>query len=88
MAAAIPAANKWLLTKQAGVAPSGPRRNDESQSERRPGGGGAGRRSSGVETIPLSESRGEGARGGRGEWIGGGGGDVLVGGGGGRSMAR
>lgn len=65
MAAAIPATNKWLLTKQAAVAPSGSRRNDRSESERRAGGGGEGRRSSGVEVIPLSESR-EGVRGGQG----------------------
>lgn len=75
MAAAIPAINKWLLTKQAAVAPSGSRRNDRSESERRAGGGGAGRRSSGVEVIPLSESRGgEGERGGRGGRMGVGGG--------------
>lgn len=41
MAAATPATNKWLLTKQAAVAPSGSRRNDgNSESER--GGWGVG----------------------------------------------
>lgn len=61
MTAAIPAINKWLLTKQAGVAPSGPSRSGGSQSGRRAGGRGAGRRSFGVEAIPPpppSESRG------------------------------
>lgn len=82
MAAAIPAANKWLLTKHAAVAPSGSRRSDSSESERRAGGGGAGRRSSGVEVILLSEStRGEGG-GGRevGGWVVAGVGKVGVGG--------
>lgn len=81
MAAAIPATNKWLLTKQAAVAPSGWRRNDRSESERREGGG-AGRRSSGVEVIPLSESRGgEGRERGEGEvggWVVAGVGEVEV----------
>lgn len=62
MAAAIPATNKWLLTKQAGVAPSGPvQEPGGSQSGRRAGGRGVGRRSFGVEATPpppLSESRG------------------------------
>lgn len=41
MAAATPATNKWLLTKQAAVAPSGSRRNNgNSESERGGGGGG------------------------------------------------
>lgn len=55
MAAAIPTTNKWLLTKQATVAPSGSRR---SESERRAGDGGASRRSFGVEVIPLLENGG------------------------------
>lgn len=48
MAAAIPATNKWLLTKQASVALSGPRddrRGEEWSRERRgveAGGGGGG----------------------------------------------
>lgn len=57
MTAAIPAINKWLLTKQAGVAPSGPSRSGGSQSGRRAGGRGAGRCSFGVEAIPPRLSR-------------------------------
>lgn len=76
MAAAIPATNKWLLTKQACVAPSGPSRSGGSQSGGRAGGRGAGRRSFGVEAIPppVRKQR-RGGRGGRGG--GGGRGDVA-----------
>lgn len=53
MAAAIPATNKWLLTKQASVALSGPR--DDSYGES----GGAGEREAdaGRRTVRLLEGR-------------------------------
>lgn len=75
MAAATPATNKWLLTKQAAVAPSGSRRNDgNSESERERGCGGAGTQLlRGVEVIPhhhhpRQKAWGRGGSEGRARW--------------------